>query len=69
MLLTDQERERFAEYCRQNADSSRQLVEQLEKMPGLAALAKQQKIQQMAFSVVYTILKNTESQTLGGDKG
>lgn len=68
MLLTDQERERFAQWCRRYADSTQEIIDQLEKMPTMSGVVKQEKIKHLACSVVYTLLTNTESQTLGGGK-
>lgn len=77
MLLKADERRKFAEYCRQQADTCRKMAEQLLKLPHgpTEAMAKRERIKAAAFEVIamdlesveeYTVTDHTEPST---DKG
>ena len=64
--LTDEERERFGLYCRQEAQQCDQLIAQMERIQAPQALIERQKLDRAALSVVATMLLTTETMTLGG---
>ena len=66
MLLTDEERAKFAAWCRNEANSTHAIVDQMKAMPGVEALTKQKRIEAMACLVVAGILGSFESQTIKG---
>lgn len=65
MLLTAEERQRFAAWLKQNIESNRLLAGQLEKM-GMVAIAKQKQQSVMASIIVLREIENVEEVTLGG---
>lgn len=68
MTLTEEERHRFAEYCRITARSNRRLVEQMTKIPGPAVVVMEEKYRREAeaLDTVADMLERTETMTLGG---
>ncbi len=64
MILTNEERLRFAEYLERDAESSRLLIEQMVKQ-GLPDFMQQRlKIERAAATVIAQKLRNCESQKL-----
>jgi hypothetical protein len=66
MLLTDEERRKFAAYLKQNAESGRLIIEQFEKVGGVASmLVAREKQKCAAYLIVARELDATESFTVG----
>jgi hypothetical protein len=67
MLLTPEERNKFATWCEQNAESAQLLCDQLKNLPGPAAnaLAPGFKMEIAACTFIAQKLRTTEDQTLG----
>jgi hypothetical protein len=68
-LLNDAERERFATYLEQDAESDRLIIEQLEigNNPGLKTLIQIKKIVMQSKIIVAKELRAAESQTIEPD--
>ena len=66
--LSDTDRARFASYLRRDAASNKQLIEQMEKMPGLAAVVRVRRQEMVAELVVAEMLDNTESCSVEGEE-
>ena len=75
MILEDHERKKFADYCIIQVDSSKLLVEQLEKMSHvedlekrrhLEELTKHERLRLVAFQIVAKYLGSAELQTIKG---
>ena len=65
MLLTNEERERFAAYLEQEARSDLAILEQMEKSNMPAALIQKYRVEAMAAQVIAKKLRSTESETIG----
>lgn len=66
MLLTDDERRRFAEYLEQDAESNRMMAEQLAKIgPHGEMIAKNKRIEMQAELIVAKMLRSAESESIG----
>ncbi len=68
MTITEEERLRFAEYCRVMAHSNREMVKQMRMISGPvmdAAVAKYNK-EADSLDTVAGILESTKSATVGG---
>ena len=68
MLLTDAERQKFADYLELDATSTEGIVAQMKKLPGgvmLPAIRKYE-AEAAAARVVAAKLRSMQSQTLGG---
>ena len=62
MILTKEEREKFANYLLENANSDSLLAEQLANMPGPSAeIAKRYRAEAMAAKIIATKLLSTET--------
>lgn len=66
MVLAEEERQKFILYLKQNVDSSRQLIEQLEKMPMGGILVKRERTMITAWMIVAAHLESLESFTVEG---
>lgn len=67
MILTDEERRKFAEYCEVQVQSAKAIVSQMEKLGSLPeALVRIQRANMQAYAIVARDLRNMESQTIGG---
>lgn len=66
MLLSNEERTKFAQWCEQEATSTRAILQQMEKLKMPEAVTKKQRIELAAVSVVYKMLTSGEQQTIGG---
>jgi len=66
IMLTPEERERFAAWCEEDAAATFGLVEQMEKLPGggIEAVAKVKRAEALAQRVVAKMLRSTQSMTL-----
>ncbi len=64
MLLTDEERRRFAEYLEQDAESSRLIIAQMEAMPNVEMMTRNIKIEMHAALIIARKLRDVESQTI-----
>jgi hypothetical protein len=64
MILTDQEREKFAAWCRQEAATNDQFAKQLAAMRGMDAIAKRKRAETVALTFVASLLASIESVTL-----
>lgn len=66
--LTDQEREKFGLYLKQEAHNDAIMLEQLEKIPGgtMPAVVTKYKTEIAAASIISMRLLNTHSDTIGG---
>ena len=64
-LLSDEERQRFSRHLRENADSSRLLLQAMGKSP-FGGIKERMRREIEAFEFVSRWLENTESQTISG---
>lgn len=61
MILNDDERKRFAAWCRQVATSNKAIIEQMKKLPMISdQMIKRERIEMMAAEVIAVKLENTE---------
>lgn len=59
MLLNDKQRLEFAAFCRQNAETSRIMAENMEKVPGVGdQLAQRERAKAAAYTIVALDLTN-----------
>lgn len=65
MLLTDDERSRFKNYLRVEAESNKAIIEQMAKMPGLEAVTKNKRNEVAALLIVIRMLEQTSSESIG----
>ena len=69
MTLTEQERNKFATYLEQEANTNKQLVEQMEKLPNaIPAMTRVLKQDAMAYAYVAAKLWAVEDQTIDDSK-
>lgn len=66
MLLTDDERRKFAEWCRQEIQTNKILIEQAGKLTAVEMITRRLQITTAALTVVAQMLETTESQTISG---
>lgn len=65
MLLTSAERQKFAEFCKTQAESSNAIITQMEKLPGVIPdMIKREKSKAAAFSIVAEDLISREEFTI-----
>lgn len=67
VILTKQERDKFAFYLEQQADTNKELATQMEKLPSTfssSAMAKTLKQDAVAFAYVATRIRAVEDQTI-----
>jgi hypothetical protein len=71
LLLSDEERNRFALWLERNAAANAAMIEQWQKiggdMPHIAAVTKKLRTEEVAYRIVAQILRTTESMTVGGE--
>lgn len=68
MILTTQERLRFAEYAKAEAESCEQFAKQMENIPHVAVLAKREKSKYAAWTIVALELSaRTEEFSVGSE--
>lgn len=65
MLLTDDERRRFAEYLEQDAASGEAILSQLEKLPGMDAIIRKTQAEVAATKIVAKKLRSLHSESIG----
>ena len=68
IILTEQERDRFAAYCRQEAENHDKMSKQMEKLGGLPAGPKRERHKAIAFLLVAHEVDpdSYETQTISG---
>lgn len=66
MLLTDDERRKFAEWCRQEIQTNKILIEQAGKLTAVEMITRRLQITTAALTVVAQMLETMESQTISG---
>jgi len=66
VMLTAEERERFAAWCEEDAKTTFGLVEQMGKLlgGGIEAVAKRKRTEALAQSIVAKMLRSAQSMTL-----
>lgn len=69
ILLTQEERDKFTLWLRQQATNMDGIKEQMAKLPGLEAMIKRETQRSIAYRIVAYDLENTESMTIGGEGG
>lgn len=69
-LLTDAERQRFLQWLEMQAESSKAMLAQFEKLsPALAeTLAAKEKQELAGYLIVARVLRSSESMTIGSDE-
>lgn len=60
MILTNEERQKFITYLKQNIESSRLLIEQMEKLSGAAMMVGPEKTKIAAWLIVAADLESHE---------
>ena len=66
LLLTDQERDRFAAWLEHEAATEEGLIEQMEKLgPHFALVVQQKKLEANASLVIARKLRSTQSMSIG----
>jgi hypothetical protein len=65
--LTDQERQRFADWLEMEADSNEGLAAQMDKIAGpmMGEVSKRQRIEAAAMRLIAKRLRSTESMSIG----
>lgn len=64
MLLTQQERDKFALWCEQSAESAKLLVDQMDKLPHAAPLVREFKMEIAACTFIAQKLRSTVEETI-----
>ena len=59
-MLSNEERERFADYCERNAKDYDALAEQAEKLPSMIPAAKHLKAKAVSYALVANDLRTAE---------
>lgn len=65
LLLTDQERIRFADWLRREVNSHREIIKQMEKLPSMAPVIEREKQRAAAKLLVAIELQSIETMTVG----
>ncbi len=66
MLLSAEDRAKFAAWCQQEVTSNKAILEQMKNMNLPEALMKEKRIETAACAVVFKMLSTGETQTIGG---
>ena len=68
MLLTQQERDKFILWLKQQADTMDGMKEQMAKLggPAMDVMIKRERQRSIAYRIVVSDLENTESMSIGG---
>ena len=66
MLLSDEDRKKFAEWCLLEQASNKAIIEQMEKMKLPEVMLKAKRLEVVAVTVVHKMLTSGETQTIGG---
>lgn len=69
LLLSTEERNRFAFWLEFEAATSEGLIKQMETIPGTERVAKHMKMKRAAYLVVARDIRGTEEFLLGGPEG
>ena len=66
LLLDEKDKDKFAMYCEQNAESCKGMITQFEKMPGptMEEMVRREKQKMAAFLIVAADLRSGESVTI-----
>ncbi len=65
MILTNEERDKFAAWCRQDAASNKALIEQMEKLgTSLNPILRQKRAEVAAVEFVAGLLERTATETV-----
>lgn len=65
-LLEPEERQRFAGYCRENAESCDAMARQMDAMPHIEAVARLNRMKAMAYTIVANDLESVEDECIFG---
>ena len=65
-LLSDAERQRFADWCEREAQTNQELIRFLEQQPGTYGIVQAKKAEALACRVVCKMLRDVESFSIGG---
>lgn len=65
ILLTKEERIRFATHCQLEAESYEGMAKQMEKLPNMEPMVKHQRRYAFAYAIVAKHLLSQEEQTIG----
>lgn len=63
--LSKEERDKFASYLEQEAESDKLILTQMEKLSGMEPLIKHKKIEILSYLTVAKILRSIESVEIG----
>ena len=66
MLLTNEERQKFISWLRQNIETGRFIAKQMTKLPGLRMMVEREEARIAAWMVVLADLERTESFEISG---
>lgn len=66
LLLTAAERDRFATWLEREIETSKGMIQQMEKMPNMRPFIDKYKREMTAYLIVARILRSTEDMTIGG---
>lgn len=66
VILSQAERDKFSAWLKQDIESNRGIVEQMEKLPHAAPIVKHKKQQMAACIIVANLLDSIEEQTVTG---
>lgn len=64
VMLSQEERERFAVWCEQDAHGTLGLIEQMERLPHTEGIVKLKRTEAMAQQIVAKLLRSIEETTL-----
>lgn len=65
MTLSDDERRKFALYCRETAQQNEQLAAQMKKVNTPTAVVQQYEWEGRAFAIVARVLESTSTEGIG----
>lgn len=65
LLLTSQERDRFASWLEREIETGKGMLQQMEKMPNMEPFIAKQKREMAAYLIVARVLRSTEDMTIG----
>ncbi len=66
IILTKDEREKFAAWCRWEIESNKEIMEQMKKVPSFAMVLKMKQDQALACRDVARLLESIEDMAAGG---
>jgi hypothetical protein len=65
IILTQEERDRFATYLEEDSNSSLGIIKQMEKLPNTETIVKHYKLEAAASKIVAAKLRATTSEEVG----